>query len=647
MTTRNLSLATWTMVLVVGVSGCLAPEKQAPTSREASTAQPATPTERDDARMTAPAEPASEVVAVDEHASGASELRALPAPLPMVRQLGPIADKSSSPAAPPRVEAQLDFAAAEGRAQPEAKRKGAGVASGGMVMRSRAVSPAKPAATSTIGAMAIAPAPAEREFNTEAYAAVEEGRFLRTRDNPLSTFSIDVDTASYSNVRRFLDQGSLPPAGAVRIEELINYFPFDYPAPTGDAPVSVSVELSQAPWNEAHRLLRVGVQAKRVDTAKLPAQNLVFLLDVSGSMAQPNKLPLLKRSLATLVDTLREQDHVAIAVYAGASGLVLSPTSGADKAKILSALDLLEAGGSTNGGEGIELAYSVAERMAKPGAINRVILATDGDFNVGVSSQSELVRLIEHERKSGVFLSVLGFGMGNYKDSTLELLADKGNGNYAYIDSLAEAKKVMVAQAGATLLTLAKDVKIQIELNPAKVGAYRLIGYDNRRLAAEDFNDDAKDAGEMGAGHSVTALYEIVPPGVELAGSKVDPLRYQALAPTAGNHGEELATFKLRYKAPGSESSQLLEQTILDQARPLAETSESFRFAAAVATFGMALRGSSDRGRASFGLARDLARGALGADTQGYRRELVGLVERAEALQRGVVAPQSTISRTP
>jgi Ca-activated chloride channel family protein len=645
MNKRNLSLATWTMVLVVGVSGCLAPEKQAPTSREASTAQPQTAlvAERD-APMPAPppvATPAADR-GDDMNFSSAPQGRAAPAAPALV---APRADERA-PARSLRAEATMEFA--RGPAQPEAKGKRSGSGTGiggGAALRSRALAPAKPAAT--VGALAVAPVPAERELNTEGYAAVEEGRFLRTRDNPLSTFSIDVDTASYSNVRRFLDQGSLPPAGAVRIEELVNYFPFDYPAPTGDAPVSVSMELSQAPWNEAHRLLRVGVQAKRVDTAQLPAQNLVFLLDVSGSMAQPNKLPLLKRSLATLVETLREKDHVAIAVYAGASGLVLSPTSGADKAKILSALDLLDAGGSTNGGEGIELAYSVAERMAKPGAINRVILATDGDFNVGVSSQSELVRLIEHKRRSGVFLSVLGFGMGNYKDSTLELLADKGNGNYAYIDSLAEAKKVLVAQAGGTLLTLAKDVKIQIELNPAKVGAYRLIGYDNRRLAAEDFNDDAKDAGEMGAGHSVTALYELVPPGVELARSKVDPLKYQAVSATAADHGDELATFKLRYKAPGSERSELVQQTILDRARPLAEASESFRFAAAVATFGMALRGSADRGSASFGLARDLARGALGADAQGYRRELVGLVERADALQRGVVAPQPVISRSP
>jgi Ca-activated chloride channel homolog len=643
MNKRNLSLATWTMVLVVGVSGCLAPEKQAPTSREASTAQPQTPAVSDDARTTAPAQPPSELAAVEKDASGSSEGRALPAPPPVLRQVAPAADKSSSSTARPQTTTAFDLSLAEGPVRAEAKRKGDGIGSGAVATRSRAVAPAKPAATSA-GALAVAPLPAEREFNTEAYAAVEEGSFLRTRDNPLSTFSIDVDTASYSNVRRFIDQGNLPPAGAVRIEELVNYFPFDYPEPTGDSPVSVSMELSQAPWNQAHRLLRVGVQAKRIDTAKLPPQNLVFLLDVSGSMAQPNKLPLLKRSLATLVETLREQDSVAIAVYAGASGLVLAPTPGSNKAKILSALDMLDAGGSTNGGEGIELAYSVAERIAKPGAINRVILATDGDFNVGVSSQSELLRLIEHKRKSGVFLSVLGFGMGNYKDSTLELLADKGNGNYAYIDSLAEAKKVLVAQAGGTLLTLAKDVKIQIELNPAKVGAYRLIGYDNRRLAAEDFNDDAKDAGEMGAGHSVTALYEIVPPGVELASGKVDPLKYQAVVATQGDHGQELATFKLRYKAPGSEQSQLVQQTILDQARPLAETSESFRFAAAVATFGMALRGSADRGSASFGMARDLARGALGPDTQGYRRELVGLVERADALQRGVVAPQPIIS---
>jgi Ca-activated chloride channel family protein len=620
MTYRNLTLATWAMVLVVGVSGCLAPEKQAPATPETEAAQPKVAVAEEKDVPPVEVAPAPPVAAVGN-----------------VSPLAPASDDAQLGASLRTEAARAELAQSAGTSVMRQKRADKG---GGLALRAVAPMPGKPAATVT------APAP-EAELDTEAYAAVEEGRFLRTREHPLSTFSIDVDTASYSNVRRFLSQGSLPPSGAVRIEELINYFPFDYPAPEADAPCSVNLELSSAPWNADHRLLRVGVQAKRVDTARLPPQNLVFLLDVSGSMAEPNKLPLLERSLVTLVDNLREQDSVAIVVYAGASGLVLPPTSGADKGRILSALEGLDAGGSTNGGEGIELAYSVAQRMAAPGEINRVILATDGDFNVGVSSQSELVRLIEQKRKGGVFLSVLGFGMGNYKDSTLELLADKGNGNYAYIDSLSEAKKVLVAQAGGTFMTLAKDVKIQIEFNPSKVGGYRLIGYDNRRLAAEDFNDDAKDAGELGAGHSVTALYELIPPGAPIPSTKVDALKYQLVSGTTGAHGEELATFKLRYKAPSSERSELLQQTVLDRPRPLAETSDSFRFAAAVATFGMALKGSADRGNATFALARSLAHGALGSDAQGYRRELIGLVERADALQRGAVVPAETISRTP
>jgi Ca-activated chloride channel family protein len=472
------------------------------------------------------------------------------------------------------------------------------------------------------------------EFNTEAYDAVAESPFVAAKDAPLSTFSIDVDTASYSNVRRFLAQGQLPPSGAVRVEELVNYFPYEYAEPTGDAPFSVTTEVSQAPWNPQHQLLLVGLQGKHVAAAQLPPRNLVFLLDVSGSMNEPNKLPLLKRSLSALVSTLGERDQVAMVVYAGASGVVLQPTSGDKQAAIREALDRLEAGGSTNGGEGIELAYSLAQHMARPGSSNRVILATDGDFNVGVTSQSELLEMIETKRKSGVFLSVLGFGMGNYKDSTLEMLADKGNGNYAYIDTLAEARKVLVAQGGATLATLAKDVKLQLEFNPAHVGAYRLIGYENRRLEARDFNDDAKDAGELGAGHSVTALYEIVPPGVAFENSPVDPLRYQTPAQPLAGRGKELCTLKLRYKAPQSERSQLLEHVVARDPSQLAATSPSFRFAAAVAVFGMTLRESPARGSASFALARQLATGAMGSDAEGYRREFLSLVDTATGLRR-------------
>jgi Ca-activated chloride channel homolog len=494
----------------------------------------------------------------------------------------------------------------------------------------------KAGGTVSLGAPLQAPPPATAapEFDTEAYAPVVEHGFVSATDAPLSTFSIDVDTASYSNVRRFLRQGQLPPSGAVRIEELINYFPFAYAEPAGDAPFSVTTEVSKAPWNERHRLLHVGIQGKRIDDSKLPPRNLVFLLDVSGSMQDENKLPLLQRSLASLTETLGPDDRIAIAVYAGASGLVLPPTSGADHARILEALDRLEAGGSTNGAEGIELAYRVASDMARSGGINRVILATDGDFNVGVTSQSELLSLIEEKRKSGVFLSVLGFGMGNYKDSTLELLADKGNGNYAYIDSLSEARKVLVKEGGATLLTIAKDVKLQVEFNPAKVAAYRLIGYENRRLEDRDFNDDRKDAGELGAGHSVTALYEIVPPGVPIDLTRVDALKYQSASAPNGAHGGELCSIKLRYKAPSAEQSRLLERAVLDTGRRLDQTTSDFRFSAAVAVFGMVLGESPSRGSSSFALARELAAGSSMPDPEGYRREFASLVDTAAQLKR-------------
>jgi Ca-activated chloride channel family protein len=481
---------------------------------------------------------------------------------------------------------------------------------------------------------APSPLPPPTDFDTEAYDAIEETPFASVAESPLSTFSIDVDTASYSNVRRFLNQGQLPPSGAVRIEELINYFPYAYSEPTGDAPFSITTEVSTAPWNEKHLVMQVGLQAKRVDNAALPPKNLVFLLDVSGSMDSPNKLPLLKRSLLALTDTLTERDQVAIVVYAGASGLVLPPVSGDKGAQIRAAFDRLEAGGSTNGADGIELAYAVASDMARPGSTNRVILATDGDFNVGVTSQSELFSLIEAKRRSGVFLSVLGFGMGNYKDSTLELLADKGNGNYAYIDSLAEARKVLVKEGGGTLLTLARDVKLQLEFNPDKVAAYRLIGYENRRLADRDFNDDSKDAGELGSGHSVTALYELVPPGVPLDTSSVGALRYQTARAATSGHTDELCKIALRFKRPAAEKSELIERTVGTLVQPAERTSPSFRFASAVAVFGMTLRQSKERGNASFALARRLADGALGADAEGYRREFVSLVDSAERVGR-------------
>ncbi len=469
--------------------------------------------------------------------------------------------------------------------------------------------------------------------NTEAYDKIDDNPFLDALDNPLSTFSIDVDTASYANVRRFLHEGQLPPKDAVRIEELVNYFPYDYPAPSGDAPFALSSELSAAPWNPEHQVLHLGLQAKKLDARQMPRRNLVFLLDVSGSMSDPNKLPLLKRSLSELAKTLTENDRVAMVVYAGSSGLALAPTRGNDEKTIVDALERLEAGGSTNGAEGIELAYRTARQNFDVRGVNRVILATDGDFNVGVSSEGELVRMIERERQSGVYLTVLGLGMGNLKDSTLEKLADRGNGNYAYIDTLSEARKVLIEQSGSTFVTVAEDVKIQVEFNPEVVAGYRLIGYENRLLRAEDFNDDRKDAGEVGAGHSVTALYEIVPAGAPVPGAAVDALKYRkASASSAAAHGGELATLKLRYKQPHGADSRLLGFTIASKSVPAAATSDAFRFSAAVAGFGMLLRESPFRSQASYGLVRQLAEGALGSDTRGYRHEFLTLVGGAEKL---------------
>jgi Ca-activated chloride channel family protein len=468
-------------------------------------------------------------------------------------------------------------------------------------------------------------------FNTEAYDRIVDNAFLAAASNPLSTFSIDVDTASYANVRRFLASGQLPPKDAVRIEELVNYFRYDYAQPAGAAPFSVTTELSACPWKADHRLVLIGLQGRLVEEANVPPRNLVFLLDVSGSMDEPRKLPLLKESLGLLVEQLRPQDRVAIVVYAGASGLALPPTPGDRKETIRRALESLQAGGSTAGGAGIELAYRVASDSFVRGGINRVILATDGDFNVGITSQGDLLRLIEEKRRTGVFLSVLGFGDGNLKDSTMEKLADSGNGNYAYIDSLAEGRKVLVSEAGATLVTIAKDVKIQVEFNPARVAAYRLIGYENRSLRAEDFNDDGKDAGEIGAGHSVTALYEVVPAGVAIELPGVDPLKYQRPASrVAASQDGELLTVKLRYKEPDGERSRLLSVALAD--RPGAEASENLRFSAAVAAFGMLLRESEHKGQVTYGQVLALAEGSRGDDREGYRSEFVELVRAAEGL---------------
>lgn len=465
--------------------------------------------------------------------------------------------------------------------------------------------------------------------NTENYSQIQESRFQDAKKAPLSTFSIDVDRASYSNVRRFLQQGQKPPVDAVRIEEMVNYFTYNYPQPTGEAPFAVYTELSQCPWNKENQLLHIGLQGKEIATDNLPPSNLVFLLDVSGSMASPDKLPLLKSGLNLLVDQLRPQDKVAIVVYAGAAGLVLPSTPGNQKEKIWQALDKLEAGGSTAGGAGINLAYQVAQEQFMKGGNNRVILATDGDFNVGVSSDGALNRLIEEKRETGIFLTVLGFGTGNLKDSRMEQLADKGNGNYAYIDNILEAKKVFINEFGGTLFTIAKDVKLQLEFNPAKVKAYRLIGYENRTLQSEDFNDDKKDAGELGAGHTVTALYEIVP--VNAKGTKtapVDELKYQqSQLNKQATDTDELLTLKLRYKEPEGSKSQLITTTVSGKSTVQPGlTSDNFRFAAAVASFGMLLRDSEFKGNATYDQVLELAQSALGNDAEGYRAEFIKLV---------------------
>jgi len=482
-------------------------------------------------------------------------------------------------------------------------------------------------------------APEERaetapEFNTESYGLIEENRFLETTENPLSTFSIDVDTASYANVRRFLNQGQRPPRDAVRIEELVNYFRYDYPGPAGREPFGASIEIAECPWNVAHRLARIGLKGREIDRGRREPSSLVFLLDVSGSMNQPNKLPLLQASLGLLVDELDDRDRVAIVVYAGASGLVLPSTSGSSRGEIRAALARLSAGGSTNGGEGLRLAYETARQNFVRGGTNRVILATDGDFNVGVTSQAELLSLIEDDARRGIFLTALGFGMGNYQDSTLEMLADKGNGNYAYIDDLREARKVLVEELTGTLVTIAKDVKIQVEFNPAEVGAYRLIGYENRMLRKEDFNDDRKDAGEIGAGHTVTALYEIVPASArrDVDLPSVDPLRYQqGPALTESARRGELFTLKLRYKEPEGERSRLLEFPAVDAGAR--RGSPDFEFAAAVAGFGMLLRGSEQAGDFTYRDVRELAAGAIGrSEGREYRREFAELVSRAASL---------------
>ncbi len=472
-------------------------------------------------------------------------------------------------------------------------------------------------------------------MNAEEYKEIAENNFKTVSESPLSTFSIDVDAASYSNMRRYINKGELPPADAIRTEELINYFSYDYPQPTGNDPVKITTEVGACPWNVKHRLVRIGLKAKEIPTDKLPVSNLVFLIDVSGSMYGPQRLGLVQSSLKLLVNNLRDEDRVAIVVYSGSAGEKLPSTSGSDKQKIREAIDELTAGGSTAGGAGIKLAYKIAKQNFVKGGNNRIILCTDGDFNVGVSSDEGLEKLIEQERKSGVFLTVLGYGMGNYKDSKMQVLAEKGNGNHAYIDNLQEANRVLVNEFGATMHTVAKDVKLQIEFNPSQVEAYRLIGYESRLLKDEDFNNDAKDAGEMGAGHTITAFYEVVPAGIksDFTG-KVDDLKYQKTKPTPAvtNNSKELLTVKLRYKAPDGNTSKKIEQPLIDDKKE--KVSSDFRFASAVAMFGQLLRDSDFKGNATYDKVISLAKTSLDNDEKGYRREFIRLAETAEGLAK-------------
>ena len=466
--------------------------------------------------------------------------------------------------------------------------------------------------------------------NTESYNSISENIFKLVKTSPLSTFSIDVDVAAYANMRRFLTNGNRVPEDAVRIEELINYFDYDYPEPQKNNPFSITTELGACPWNLDHQLVHVGLQGEKIELENLPANNLVFLLDVSGSMSNENKLPLLKKSLKLLINNLREKDKISIVVYAGAAGVVLEPTS--DREAILSALEKLSAGGSTAGGEGIKAAYKLAEDSFIKNGNNRIILATDGDFNVGVSSDGAMKRLIEEKRKTGVFLTCLGFGMGNYKDSKMETLADAGNGNYAYIDNLLEAKKVLVTEMGGTLVTIAKDVKIQVEFNPQLVASYRLVGYENRLLNDEDFNDDKKDAGEIGAGHTVTALYEIIPVGPN-SKSSVDDLKYQK-SENKTQFGEELLTVKFRYKEPKESRSKLITVALNSHVSPKEYLSKNYMFSAAVAEFGMLLRGSEFKENATFDSVLELAKKSKGKDENGYRAEFINLVRLAKEIYK-------------
>lgn len=477
--------------------------------------------------------------------------------------------------------------------------------------------------------------PVATDFNTEEYDRIYDNRFKDVSENPLSTFSIDVDTASYTNVRRFLRMNRMPPKDAVRIEEMINYFTYDYPNPEGDHPFSITTEMSTCPWKPENRLVHIGLQGKALDPGDIKPCNLVFLIDSSGSMNTSYKLPLLKKAFRLLLDELSGMDRVAIVAYAGSAGLVLPSTPASQKEVILEAIESLRAGGTTAGGAGIRLAYRIAEENLLRDGNNRVILATDGDFNVGVSSTSALVRLIEEKRRKDIYLTICGFGMGNYKDGRMEQISNAGNGNYFYIDNIREAEKVFVTDLRATLFTIAKDVKIQVEFNPAKVKSYRLIGYENRMLAREDFNDDQKDAGELGAGHTVTALYEIIPAGSPLSARTSDPLKYQQTVIRSTASGTpEIMTVKLRYKPPKDNASRLIEHPVMHEEITLEESSDNFRFAAAVAGFGMLLRDSEFKGSLTYRDVLALAKNAKGRDTMGYRTEFTSLVKTCALLNR-------------
>lgn len=470
--------------------------------------------------------------------------------------------------------------------------------------------------------------------SVESYKKNPENDFKTVAANPLSTMSVDVDRASYSNIRRFIQNGQLPPADAVRIEEMVNYFHYNYPQPEDEHPLAIVTELTDCPWQPGHQLLHIGMQAKTIATESLPPSNLVFLVDVSGSMGEPNKLPLVKESLKLLTKNLRDKDHIAIVVYAGSAGLVLPPTPGNHKQTIYDALDRLQSGGSTAGGAGIQLAYKTASEHYIRGGNNRVILATDGDFNVGISGDNELETLITKEREKGIYLTCLGYGMGNYKDSKLEVLADKGNGNYAYIDDIKEAEKTLGKEFGGTIFTLAKDVKAQIEFNPTKVQAYRLVGYENRLLNEEDFKDDKKDAGDMGSGHSVTIIYEIIPAGVKSDKvRKVTPLKYQKnIAGVPVPETSELATIKFRYKKPNGNTSMEMAHVIGTTSRNIELASDNVKFASSVAMFGMLLKKSEHKGNSSYDKALALAKSAKEDDVEGYRVEYIQLLKKSARL---------------